>query len=130
MQPEKVIGVWKHSKLSGGFWWRTLLTVGLYAVVEARQQHITLTTERVTQHRGGLLSSSEISISLSKIANVSVRMSWLGRLLGYGDIAIESEGSGGPQIQFRGLARPGQLRDAIYNSQQGGNAAVVATNSI
>src|SRR5579859_2859000 len=102
--PEQVIGVWKHSKLTGGFWWRTLLSVGLYAVVEARQQYITLTTERVTQHRGGLLSSSEISISLSKIANVSVRMPWLGTLLGYGDIAIESEGSG-PQIEFREIGR-------------------------
>src|SRR5579859_4883241 len=102
IEPEKAIGVWKHSKFTGGFWWRTLLTVGLYAVVVSRQQHITLTTERVTQHRGGLLSSSETSISLSKIANVSVRKSWLGTLLGYGDIAIESEGNG-PQIEFMGL---------------------------
>src|SRR5579859_5074866 len=121
IEPEQVIGVWKHSKLTGGFWWRTLLTLGMYAVVEARQQNITLTSERVTQHRGGLLSSSEISISLSKIANVSVRTPWLGALLGYGDIAIESEGNG-PQIEFRGLARPGELRDAIFSQQRGGTS--------
>ena len=117
MRSEQVIGVWRHSKLSGGFWWRTILTLGLYAVVESRQEYITLTTERVTQHRGHLIGSSEISISLSKIADVSVRIPLFGALLGYGDIAIVSEGNG-PQIEFRGLARPNQLRDAIF-SQQG-----------
>jgi hypothetical protein len=122
MEPEKVIGVWKRSKFSGGFWWRTLLTAGLYAFVQARQQNITLTTERVTQRRGGLLNSSETSISLSKVANVSVKMPWLGTLLGYGDIAVESEGNG-PQIEFRGLGRPGQLRDAIFSNQQPVKAA-------
>ena len=121
MQTEKIIGVWRHSRWTGGFWWRAIVTLGVYALVADRQHNITLTDHRVTERTGGLIGGSEISISLSKVTDVRVKNSALGSMLGYGDIMITGEGEG-PDIEFKGLAHPDKLRQAMFSLQQGTTA--------
>src|SRR5256885_1871451 len=121
-QPEQTIGVWSHSIFAEGYWWRTLLTVGLYALIHKREQHITLTTHRVSYRRGNLVSGNETSLNLQKVTDVNVTQSVLGTLLRYGDITIQAEGDE-PEILFKGLGNPLKLRDMIFALQS--NAPVL-----
>ncbi|MBC7870952.1 MAG: hypothetical protein H7Y09_08945, partial [Chitinophagaceae bacterium] len=47
--PEKVVGVWRRSRWSWSFWWRTIVTLSLYYWLLWRKNQITVTTRRITQ---------------------------------------------------------------------------------
>jgi uncharacterized membrane protein YdbT with pleckstrin-like domain len=114
---EQIIGVWRRSPFTGGFWWRTLFTLGLYYFLLWRRNQITLTNRRVTLREGNILSGRETTIDLSNITDITVSNSVLGAIFHYGDITIQSAGSSDSEIWFSGLAKPDKLRDAIFQIQ-------------
>lgn len=118
-QKERTVGVWRRSVWSGGFWWRTIVTLGLYVILLWRRNQITLTTHRVTQRRGNVLGGSETSINLENITDVNINKSALGTILGYSTIRIQSAGTSDAEIKFEGLADADDLRDAIFDLQDG-----------
>lgn len=116
---EVTIGVWRGSKANLQFWLKTILTLSLYYWLVYRHDSITLTTRRVTQVRGNILTSNETSMSISNITNVDVNVSLLGRIFNYGDISIQSAGSDATEIQFIRLANPIHLREVIFDLKDG-----------
>jgi membrane protein YdbS with pleckstrin-like domain len=119
MGPEREVGVWHESKASPRFWLLTIVTLSLYYWLVYNHNQIRLTTRRVTQARGNILTSNETSIGLENITNVDVNISALGRIFNYGDIAIQTAGSGGAEIQALRLANPNGLREAIFDLRDG-----------
>jgi len=119
MERERDIGVWRGSKSNLQYWLWTILTLSLHYWFIYRQNSITLTTRRVTQKRGNILTSSETSLSIDNITNVDVNVSLLGRLFNYGDISIQSAGSDATEILFVRLANPTRLRDIIFDLKDG-----------
>lgn len=117
--PEKKIGVWRRSVTSPGFWWRTLITVGLYPLILWRKNQITLTNKRVIQRRGGVLGGSEASINIENITDIFIDKSPMGAVLGYSTIRIQSAGSSAAEIAFEELGNASQLRDAIFDLSDG-----------
>src|SRR5437870_3098987 len=91
--PERIIGVWRGSKASLHFWLVTIFTLSLHYWLVYRYNDITLTTDGVTQRRGNLFSSSQSTLILDSITDVSVKMSLLGGIFRYGDIQILTSGS-------------------------------------
>jgi len=69
MERERDIGVWRGSKSNLQYWLWTILTLSLHYWFIYRQNSITLTTRRVTQKRGNILTSSETSLSIDNITN-------------------------------------------------------------
>ncbi len=118
-QRETVVGVWRGSKSHLGFWLRSIFSLSLWYFLVYKQNSITLTTRRLTQTRGNILTRNETSIDLSKISNIVVNRSALGSLLGYGDIVVESAGTDSSEISFVGMERPEKLRDAVFDLQDG-----------
>lgn len=116
---EQTIGVWRRSMWTGGFWWRTIFTVGLYVVLLWRMNQITLTTRRITQRRGSIFTGNETSISIKDITDVTINQSFLGSLLNYGDVVVQSAGSNAAEISFAGLSSAKNLRDKIFDLQDG-----------
>jgi hypothetical protein len=119
MEREREIGVWRGSKKNLQFWLWTIITLSLHYWFVYRQNAITLSTRRVTQKRGNILTSSETSLSIDNITNVDVNMSLLGRIFDYGDISIQSAGSDATEIYFNRLANPTRLRDIIFDLKDG-----------
>lgn len=119
MEREKTVGVWHESKASLRFWLLTIFTLSLYYFVVYKHNSIELTTRRVTQHRGSVLTSNETAISIENITNVDVNISLLGRMFNYGDIAIQSAGSNAAEIAAVRLTNPDKLRDAIFDLRDG-----------
>ena len=117
--PEKDVAVFRRSPATLGFWWRTILTLGLYLVTLWRQNEIHVTTRRITQRRGNILSGNETSMSLANITDVNVNKSLLGSIFGYGDIVVQSAGSDRAEISFDGLQKPDKLRELIFDLKDG-----------
>ena len=119
MQAEKTVGVWHESKASLRFWLLTIVTLSLYYWLNYKHNYIVLTTRRLTQHRGSVMTSNQESMSLENITDVDVNMSLLGRMFNYGDITVQTAGSSGAEISFTRLSNPDKLRDAIFDLRDG-----------
>jgi uncharacterized membrane protein YdbT with pleckstrin-like domain len=117
--PEKLVGVWHESKANLPFWLKTILTLSLYYWLVYKQNEIRLTTRRLTQKRGSIMTSNDTSMSLENITDVDVNMSLLGRIFNYGDISIQTPGSSGAEIRAVRLSNPDKLREAIFDLRDG-----------
>ncbi len=116
--PERVIGIWRRSQATPGFWFRVIFTATLYYWLYYPRNRIELTNRRITQYLANLIGDTQISISLQNVMEVRVYNPPLGVLLGFGDVYIQTaSGSGGPEIMFKGIERPEQLKQAIFNVQ-------------
>ena len=119
MERERDIGIWYGSKTNAHFWLMSIVTLSLYYWLIYRHNMIRLTTRRVMQNRGSLLTSNEMSLGISSVTNIDVNMSFLGRIFNYGDISIQSAGSDAVEIYFVRLANPVKLREAIFDLKDG-----------
>lgn len=117
--PEKHVAVFRRSPRSWGFWWRTIVTLGLYILTNWRLNQISLTTRRLTQRRGNVLTGNETSMSLERVTDINVNKSLLGSIFGYGDIVIQSAGSDSAEISFTSLQNPDKLRELIFDVKDG-----------
>ncbi|MBN1680516.1 MAG: PH domain-containing protein [Anaerolineae bacterium] len=118
-QPEEFVGVWRRSVWTWGFLWRTVITLTLYVWLLWRRNQITVTTRRISQRRGNILGGSETSLSIENVTDVTVNVSALGAVFGYGDIEVQSAGSSSAEIAFKGLGRARKLRDVVFDLKDG-----------
>ncbi|MEO8393151.1 MAG: PH domain-containing protein [Chloroflexota bacterium] len=117
--PEKPLGIWHESKANLPFWLKTIFTLSIYYFAVYKHNEIRLTTRRLTQRRGNLFTTNDTSMSIENITDVDVNMSLLGRMFNYGDISIQTPGSGGAEIQATRLSNPDKLREAIFDLRDG-----------
>ncbi len=75
-----------------------------------------LTTERLIT-RVGLIAQSGIEIPLERITNVNFSQSVFERLLGAGDLLIESAGTSG-QSEFSDIPRPDRFQTLLYKTRE------------
>jgi uncharacterized membrane protein YdbT with pleckstrin-like domain len=77
-----------------------------------RTTNFVLTTDRLID-RSGVLSKHGREIPLERVNDITVRQSLFGRMIGAGDVTIESGGERGQQ-HFAALPRPFLVQNAIY----------------
>ena len=76
-----------------------------------------VTSERVVS-RTGVISKAGIEIPLDRINTVFFNQSIFERVIGAGDLGIESAGEGGRQ-QFSNIRRPNIVQNEIYRQVEG-----------
>jgi uncharacterized membrane protein YdbT with pleckstrin-like domain len=74
--------------------------------------HFVVTTQRLI-YRSGLLSKSGIEIPLERVNTVFFNQSIFERMLGFGDLAVESAGAQGRQ-EFSNVRKPAAVQNEIY----------------
>lgn len=75
-----------------------------------------LTSERlITRH--GLIAKSGVEIPLERITNVNFSQSVIERMLGAGDLLVESAGSGG-QSRFSNIPHPDDFAALLYKVRE------------
>lgn len=116
---EVEIGTWYRSRLTLSFWTRTIFTLGIYYLTLWRWNSIKVTNRRITQRTGNLLGGEEVSLGIDDITDVTLNVPPMGAIFGYGDIVVQSAGSSGAEIAFKGLGRAKQLRNDLYDLQDG-----------
>ncbi len=96
------------------FRWATylLVPVGLLlmaaAYVRHRSTQYVVTTSEVYR-KTGLLSRNVTTLRLDRIQNTSFSQSLVERVLSYGDVHIDTAGTGGTEITFESVANPQEV---------------------
>lgn len=75
-----------------------------------------LTTERLITRRG-LISKSGIEIPLENITNVNFSQTVIERVIGAGDLLVESAGESG-QSAYRNIPRPDKFQTVLYRTRE------------
>lgn len=99
-----------------------LLVLAAAAAVLLRQLlawrgvNMVVTSERMVV-RTGVLAKSGIEVPLDRINTVFFNQSLLGRLIGSGDLSVESAGEDGRQ-DFTNVWRPNRVQQVIYQAKE------------
>lgn len=96
-----------------------LVALGYFGVRYAKWSttNFVVTNERVIS-RTGVISKQGIEIPLDRINTVFFDQSLFLRMVGAGDLGIESAGEGGRQT-FDNIRRPNQVQQEIYRQKEG-----------
>jgi len=78
---------------------------------------LVLTNHRLV-HRSGIVAKSGREIPLDHINDISYRQHFFERLIGAGDVLIESAGRDSQEV-FEDLPRPGRIQNEIYRQIEG-----------
>ena len=84
----------------------------LPALIRWATSHFVVTNERIV-HRQGLIAKSSMEIPLSRINDVRFHQSILERIVGAGDLVIESAGTQGQEL-FSDIRHPEDMQRTIY----------------
>lgn len=76
-----------------------------------------LTNKRV-HSRQGLIARKTNEANFDKITDTSLSQDTIGRILNYGDVGINTAGSIGYEVIFRGVSDPKQLLGRIQNMKE------------
>lgn len=106
--------IYRESVFSPRLLAKMIVTFGLY-YFWWRARTLSLNNGRVT-YASGVFSRIERSIPLDRVQDVALQRSLLGRMLGYGNIFIESAGStGGTEIVFFNVSAPTAVKEFLVN---------------
>jgi len=96
-----------------------VIGVGLwFAITYARwaTTNFVVTSERVIS-RAGLVAKKGIEIPLDRINTVFFNQTVIERMVGQGDLGVESAGEGGRQ-NFKNIRKPGEVQHEIYRQKE------------
>jgi CRP-like cAMP-binding protein/membrane protein YdbS with pleckstrin-like domain len=100
----------------------------IWVVIDWSNDWLIVTTHRVIhQERTILTSESRFEAPLEKIQDINVRRGWLGWLLGYGTITVQTAATVG-RIEFHYLPDPEIARQRIFEQAARRLASVQATS--
>ncbi|MBY5162815.1 PH domain-containing protein [Salsipaludibacter albus] len=110
------IGSWA---LSSALWLLAVLlglALSVKPVINWLFTQYVLTTERIIVRRG-IISRSGVEIPLENINNVHYSQRAIERMLGYGDVMLESAGATG-QSRLSNIPDPQQFQSEIYSARE------------
>jgi membrane protein YdbS with pleckstrin-like domain len=99
---------------AGAFLVIVLVTLG-WALLETIFWKYTVTDRRIFV-RHGLLSVTEETARLGRVQDITLRQSIFDRLFGVGTLSIDTAGTEGGALDFRGLVRPTEVREVIEDA--------------
>jgi membrane protein YdbS with pleckstrin-like domain len=106
---------------------RTVIILAVIAVVGARIARLVWRTIALRSHRygvsnqrimveSGVFSKSLAEIDVRTIDDITFHQTFIGRLLGIGEISIRSSDPANPRVRLIGVPDPRQVRELIRNS--------------
>lgn len=90
--------------------------------------HYVLTSERLIT-RSGLVAKSGVEIPLERITNVNFNQTFFERMLGAGDLLIESAGAQG-QSRFRDIPHPDTFQTVLYKAREKRSLDMTGTQNL
>lgn len=111
MQNDLLI-VRRQTKRRPQFWLKVLFSLGLW-LLWWRQDYLALTRRSVVR-RQGVFVKEERAVPLNQVQDISISYGIIRRLLGHGDIRIETAGSAGTEIIMKNVHKPQEFRDMVF----------------
>lgn len=103
----------RQSKRRPQFWFKAIFSLGIW-LLWWRNNYLAL-TKRAVVRRTGVFTKEERALPLNQVQDVSVSYGIIRRMLGHGDIRIESAGSNvGTEIVMFNIDKPEEFRSKIF----------------
>ena len=109
---QKTIIVKRQSKRRPQFWLKTIGTLGLW-LLWWRHDYLALTNRAIVR-RKGVFVKNERAVPLNQVQDISITYGLIRRLLGHGDIRIETAGSTGTEIIMHNIDDPEDFRAQVF----------------
>lgn len=107
-----IIVLHRESKRRPGFWIRAIFTLGIW-LFWWKNNYLALTTQAIIR-RKGVFTKDERAVPLNRVQDVSITYGIIRRILGHGDIRIETAGTAGTEIIMKNVDNPEEFRTQIF----------------
>lgn len=94
------------------FWIKTVLSLGIW-LLWWHNDYLALTRRSVIRHKG-LFNREERAVPLNQVQDIGISYGIIRRLLGHGDVRIETAGSSGTEILMKNVDKPEEFRDRVF----------------
>ena len=102
----------RQSKRRPQFWIKAILSLGLW-LLWWRNDYLALTRRSIVR-RTGVFTKEERAVPLNQVQDISISYGIIRRLLGHGDIRIETAGSTGTEIIMKNIHKPDEFRSMVF----------------
>jgi uncharacterized membrane protein YdbT with pleckstrin-like domain len=102
----------RQSKRRPQFWIKAVSSLGLW-LLWWRSNYLALTKQAIIR-RKGVFTKEERAVPLSRVQDVSISYGIIRRLLGHGDIRIETAGTTGTEIVMKNINDPERFRAQVF----------------
>lgn len=110
---EDVVMIKRLSKRRPEFWLRAIFTLGIW-LLWWKNNYLALTKRSVVRHIG-VFTRQERALPLNQVQDISIDYGIIRRMLGHGDIRIESAGStSGTEIIMKNIDKPEEFRAKVF----------------
>ncbi|HML22741.1 MAG TPA: PH domain-containing protein [Aggregatilinea sp.] len=112
MNAETIIAIRRQSKRSPKYWLKAIFSLGIW-LIWWRNNYLAL-TNRALVRRKGVFVKYERAVPLNRVQDISISYGFIPRLLGHGDIRIETAGTEGTEIIMNDVPDPDGFRSLIF----------------
>lgn len=112
MSEETILAIRHESRRQPMFWVRAIVTLGIW-LIWWRNNYLALTNRAIIR-RQGVFVKKERSVPLNRVQDISISYGFIPRLLGNGDIRIETAGTEGTEIVMYDIPDPDGFRALVF----------------
>lgn len=109
---DEMLTLKRQSKRRPQFWLKTIFSLGIW-LLWWRQDYLGLTRRSVVR-RTGVFTKEERAVPLSQVQDISISYGIIRRMLGHGDIRIETAGSANTEIVMKNIDKPEEFRARVF----------------
>jgi len=109
---EEIIILHRQSKRRPQFWLKAIFSLGIW-LLWWRSNYIALTKRSIIRRRG-VFTKEERAVPLSQVQDISISYGIIRRMLGHGDIRIETAGTAGTEIVMHNIDKPEEFRSLVF----------------
>ncbi len=109
---QKIISLKRQSKRRPQFWLKAIGSLGIW-LLWWHNDYLAL-TDRAIVRRKGVFVKNERAVPLNQVQDISITYGLIRRLLGHGDIRIETAGSAGTEIIMHNIDDPEDFRAQVF----------------
>ncbi len=102
----------RQSKRRPQFWLKAIFSLGIW-LLWWRDNYLGLTKRSIVR-RTGVFNKQERAVPLNQVQDISIDYGIVRRMLGHGDIRIETAGSSGTEIIMKNIHKPEEFRAAVF----------------
>ena len=102
----------RQSKRRPQFWLKTIFSLGIW-LLWWRHDYLGLTRRSIVR-RTGVFTKEERAVPLNQVQDISISYGIIRRLLGHGDIRIETAGSADVEIVMKNVDKPEDFRARVF----------------
>jgi uncharacterized membrane protein YdbT with pleckstrin-like domain len=109
---EDFIVLKRQSRRRPQFWLKAIFSLGIW-LLWWRGNYLALTKRSIVR-RTGVFTKEERAIPLNQVQDISISYGIVRRILGHGDIRIETAGTSGTEVIMYNIDKPEEFRAKVF----------------